>query len=163
MLGIIVLFLKEKNQKNFLWVLVKGLYVICTDIPYDSLGYCKTKRHPRSVIKHKCEVQTRGRQASACFFFYCEEQHRILCLVCSRNNDLYLVCRDRRPRLSNVVTVTAALPSVILPDCRDRRPRRSKLVLITKCTFVRCRNARLTKAFPSGEGGPLAVDEVFIT
>ena len=29
----LVLFLKEKNQKNFLWGLVEGLYVICTNIP----------------------------------------------------------------------------------------------------------------------------------
>jgi hypothetical protein len=45
-----VLFLKEKNQKNFLWVLVKGLYVNLTDIPYESLGYRDLKRHPRSFI-----------------------------------------------------------------------------------------------------------------
>ena len=36
-----VLFLKEKNQKNFLRVLVKGLYVTCTNISYESLGCLK--------------------------------------------------------------------------------------------------------------------------
>ena len=55
-----------------------------------------------------------------------------------RNNDLYLAGRGRRPRRPEVAT-------------------------FANQTFVCCRNARLTKAFPFGEGGPLAVDEVFVT
>jgi hypothetical protein len=60
--------------------------------------------------------------------------------VCCRNKNSHLTGRGRRPRRPEVVSVTAAHPSVILPDCRDRRPRRSELVTVTKCTLVRCRN-----------------------
>ena len=35
-----VLFLKEKNQKNFLWGLVKGFDLTRDNIPYESLSYC---------------------------------------------------------------------------------------------------------------------------
>ena len=49
-----------------------------------------------------------------------------------------LVCRDRRPRLSNVVTVQDAPPSV------------AEMLGLQKPSLVR-------------EGGPLAVDEVFVT
>ena len=54
--------------------------------------------------------------------------------VFSRKQDFYLVCRDRRPRRSKVVSVTAAHPSVA--QKRD----------LQKPSLVR-------------EGGPLAVDE----
>ena len=52
------------------------------------------------------------------FYFNCEERHRNLCLVCRRDDDLYLACRDRcvhatSCRLSNVVTVKNELPYAI--------------------------------------------------
>ena len=82
------------------------------DIPYDSLGYCKSKRHPRSVIKHKREVQTRGRQATACFFFIVKSDIKIFVSSTDKSNDFYLVCRGDH-RSSDVVSVIAAHPSVI--------------------------------------------------
>jgi hypothetical protein len=35
-----VLFLKEKNQKNFLWVLIFGFDIIRSNIPFGSLDVC---------------------------------------------------------------------------------------------------------------------------
>jgi hypothetical protein len=38
--AVYVLFLKEKNQKNFLWVLICGFDMTRSDIPFGSLDIC---------------------------------------------------------------------------------------------------------------------------
>ena len=91
-----------------------------------SLGYCKPKRHPRSVIKHKCEVQTRGRQATACFFFIVKSD--ILIFVWSvAKTTIYIssvgatIGRPRSLRLQNAHPSIAKTNDIHLSG-RGRRP-----------------------------------------
>ena len=60
---------EKGGAKELEWGLVKGLYVNLTDIPYESLGYCKPKRHPRSFIQLNSDVETRGQTTYRVFLF----------------------------------------------------------------------------------------------
>ena len=100
-----------------------------------SLGYCED-----SDITDDTFVKMRGANTRTAghrvFLFYCEERHKNLCLVCRQNNDLHLACRDRRPRRSNVASVTNCISvcyqnkgnirkQYIYLLFKDRRGRRS--------------------------------------
>ena len=76
----------------------------------------------------KCEVETLGRQATACFFFIVKNDIKIFVLSVS----------ESKISFSFVGTV---------------RPRQPKLVMITKSTSVYCQKAWFTEAFPSGGRG----------
>ena len=78
-----------------------------TDIPYESLGYRDLKRHPRSIIEFNCDVETRGQQATACFFFIVKSDIEIFVWsVAETTISLYVGRGDHRS--SEVVSVTAA-------------------------------------------------------
>ena len=60
-----------------------------TNIPYESLGYCKPKRHFQSVIEYKSDEETRGQQAPACFFFIVKSDIKIFVWSVDENNDFF--------------------------------------------------------------------------
>ena len=73
---------------------VKGLYVTLTDIPYDSLGYCKSKQHPRSLIKFNSDVETRGRTTHRVFLFIMKAKIEFVCFNNRRKHNIHLYSRE---------------------------------------------------------------------
>ena len=71
------------------------------------------------------------------FCFNCEERHRNRCLIDRPNKDLYLAGRGRCPRRPEKdKDKSQNFDRKSFLNCRDRRPRLSKLVSIIKCTSV---------------------------
>ena len=79
--AVYVLFLKEKNEKNFLWVLICGFDINRNNIPFGSLDICV-------LIKSLTE----------------QRQKPYVCLL-MKHKKYISICRDRRPRRSNVVSI----------------------------------------------------------